>query len=209
MESRYYVSIWPLLCSQRGECPLMYSMAYARYHSATLPVEALQGLCQARVPDKGTVRTRRSVCMWESQCWDLTLSVTVTGAAWLPLLFTASDQSRGGPLGRLLSWASAPVPLHPDKKQWGKACFPPCLFGFTVVNQTSGLGGRKGGVGGQAYHGIEKSVPRVRDWCPCPELMLCHHCSDRLGRFQIILGLFSMMSNDALALRQKINISYW
>ena len=47
-----------------------------------------------------------------------------TGVAWLPLLFTASDQFHGGPLGRLLPWSRAPVSLHPGEKQWGKT-FPP------------------------------------------------------------------------------------
>ena len=45
-------------------------------------------------------------------------------------------------------------------------------------------------------------VPAQSSW------LLCHHCSDRPGRvqiswFQIILGRFTITSNDALALRLK------
>ena len=69
------------LCFKKGKSPLVYTTAYAHYHSVSQPVETLQGMCQAGVPDKGTVRIIKSVFIRESQCRDLSLSVTVMGAA--------------------------------------------------------------------------------------------------------------------------------
>ena len=196
----------PALLSGRKMSPPVQH-AYAHYHSVSQPMEALQGRCQAGVPDESTVRARRLVCMRKSvlrphsQCHCDRSSLASPS-------FQCFRSVPWGTSGEALVRGSAPVPLHPGENQGGKTCSSPCLFDFTTASQTSGLGGRKGGMGetSLSWHWeICQPVPMIDVPAQSP-WWLCPHCSHRLGRvrigwFQIILGLFSIVSNDALALR--------
>lgn len=54
----------------------------------------------------------------------------------------------------------------------------------------------------------------MTDVLPRSSWLFCHHCSEGLGKvrrswFQINLGLLSIISSDALALRLNVSINYW
>ena len=151
--------------------------------------------------------------MWirESQCWDLTLSVTVTGAAWLPLLFTASYQSHGGRLGRLLPCGPAPVSLYPDEKQWGKICFSHCLFYFIIVCDSNfRLGGRlRCGRDKWILHWELCHPVSMADVPPGSSWFLCRNCSHDLHRVGIDIRHVNIISTDSLARREMLIINYW
>ena len=131
--------------------------------------------------------------------------------------FTASDQSHGGPLRRLLPWGRAPVSLQPGDKQWGKT-FPPLSLWFhhSLWLWNLGLGGRLGGVGetSPSWHWDLCCPMSTTDVPPRSSWLFCHHYYEGLGKvrvswFQINLGLLSIISSDALALRLNVSINYW
>lgn len=151
--------------------------------------------------------------MRQSQCWDLTLSVTVTGAAWLPLLFTASTQSHGGGLGRLLPWGPCTCLLL----SWWKAmkkkmCFSHCFFDFIIVcdSQTSGLGADWGvGETRPSWHRELCHPMSMADVPPGSSRLLCHHCFDGFDRFGINIRHVSIISTDSVARWEMLIINYW
>ena len=200
------VSIWPLLCSQGGKCPLVYSMAYARYRSVSAcgsPAGHVPGWCARRghsysqkvgVYEGVTVLRPHSQCLCDRSSLASPPFHRFRSVPW-------------GTSGRLLSGALHLFPSIPVKTNEERR-FSPCFFDFTTVSQTSGLGGRRGGIGEknlswhwEICHPMSMiDVPAQSSW------LLCHHCSDRPGRvqiswFQINLGRFTITSNDALALR--------
>ena len=154
---RRHVSIWPLLCSQGGKFPLLYST-----HMPTTTL-SLSPWKHCRVGARLVCQMRAQLepegwCVWGSLYWDLTLSVTVTGAAWLPLLFSASDQSHGGPLGRLLSGALHLFPSILVKTKEERHVLPLASLISQQLVKLQGLGAEREVWGRQAYRGIEKSV---------------------------------------------------